>query len=379
MDDKIGFRAELRFFNKVLTIDDLRNGNWVDFGDWANVWWKPLDMLKFDVGEFNGDTLRGKVGNDNWHNYTVGAGDEDAIFQRFRGDIGAMVSLTPIPGLYIGVLVPDFKPCIEATPDMTGSNNSDIDSATRRALRVYEKTQVGVGYELNGIGLVRAQFVGANGGDGARWSLPTNLVDVGAGVTGFSEPRFELAFAFTGMEGLVIDFGVKAYIPISDWVTNEWDESKEEYKKLENTPTVWRGLQFALGAGFNTGALKINARVDALNIAANADYDYQGVTAKYSVGPTINFHLWPSYDLGICELGVDFGLNVKLIDKYELGSASVDVKNDDFQVGFGLWAKKAYGNGSIKGGIAYRLGNANDGNYTYPGVLSIPIIFDYSF
>jgi hypothetical protein len=180
------------------------------------------------------------------------------------------------------------------------------------------------------------------------------------------------------MEGLVIDFGVKAYIPIKDWVTNNWNPAKEEYTKNEDTPTIWRGLQFALGAKFNTGALNIGARVDALNIAANADYDYNSLTFKYNFGPTINFHLWPSYNLGICELGIEFGLNVKLTDKYELGSDSDDVKNNAFRVGGGLWAKKSYGNGSIKGGFALSTGSYGDDG-KYPLVVSIPIIFDYSF
>jgi hypothetical protein len=404
-EDKIGFRAHLDFF---------RGGgaSFFDVGDFLGLWWQPLPQLKFDVGRFNEDILRGKVGDDDWHAYTVGMKGKDAIFTRFKGDAGVLVSIKPMEPLFIGILVPDFAPLAGTVPNYT-SGAEDLNSTgdSNRALRVYERTQVAVGYELSGIGLVRLQFVGANGMGGAGlfnpqvpgFSFRNGLKagdDIavgqviipgsgtpGAGLWNQKAPRFELAFAYTGMENLVIDFGLKFWVPIKDWLTDDWNALDSEYTKTKDV-TYFGGLQVALGAGYTMGAIGINARIDARFLES---YTLEGTAGDGELhnGLDLNFHLWPSYDLGFATVGLDFGLQVLGAITNKDGDVIGEVAgvSDGYtggiRVGFGLWLEKAIGNGSIRGGVAYKVGTKIDdlgpNHKAENGILSIPVLFSYAF
>ncbi|MDR2485908.1 MAG: hypothetical protein LBD55_11020, partial [Treponema sp.] len=346
-------------------------------GDFLGVWVKPVDWLKFDVGRFNEDILRGKIGDDNWHSYTVAMKGKDDIFTRFKGDVGALAGLTPVEGLYIGLLVPSFAQFESNKPDHTsGAPNGNTTGDSNRALRVYERIQIGLGYEIQGIGLARVQVVGANGAkdtNGAEGVDPKTLTFSSTA----QAPRFEAAFAFTGMEGLTVDFGLKFWIPIKDWLdpADTWDEDKDEYVKLEKTGTYFKGLQFALGAQYALGDLGVAARVDAKMLE---NYESDDGNNKYTAPLNLNFHLWPSYNLGFATLGIDFGLEVNGKSKRETPAGSTDGEEDGVRIGFGAWLKKSFGNSSIKGGLAYRAGTEFGGKKEN-GIFTIPIVFDYSF
>jgi hypothetical protein len=376
-EDKIGFRAHLDFF---------RGGgaSVFDVGDFLGLWWQPLQQLKFDVGRFNEDILRGKVGDDDWHAYTVGMKGKDAIFTRFKGDAGVLVSIKPIEGLFIGVHVPDFSPLLGGTPNYT-SGAPDLNGGTgtgdsNRALRVYERTQVAVGYEIGGIGLVRAQFVGANGSgtDFIAVAPPAPSTPPFFG----NAPRIEAAFAYTGMENLVVDFGLKFWIPIGDTVTDTWVEADHEYTMTGAKGTFWNGMQIALGAGYTMGAIGINARID-VGLLKNYKYDNSGLEVNIDYPFWLNFHLWPSYDLGFATIGLDFGLGVNGDTNGEAKANGNSVWKDELKggidVGFGLWIQKDIGNGSIRGGVAYKVATENPENVKQNGILSIPVLFSYAF
>ena len=324
------------------------------------------------MGRFNEDILRGKIGDDNWHSYTVDMQGKDAIFHWFNGDVGALIGLTPVEGLYIGLLVPKFAQFSLTKPELdytSGASDGNSNGDSNRALRVYERIQIGLGYEIQGIGLARAQFVGANGG--------ITSFDFEKRTLSGDAPRFEAAFAFTGVEGLTVDFGLKFWIPIKDWLdpADTWDEAKDEYVKLEKTGTYFKGLQFALGAQYALGDLGIAARVDAKMLE---NYESDDGNIKYTAPLNLNFHLWPSYNLGFATLGIDFGLEVNGKSKLETPAGSTDGEEDGILIGFGAWLKKSFGSSSIKGGLAYRAGTEYDGQ-KQNGIFTIPIVFDYSF
>jgi hypothetical protein len=128
-----------------------------------------------------------------------------------------------------------------------------------------------------------------------------------------------------------------------------------------------------LGAGYTAGALDVKGRVDA-QFAGKAE----GGGYEYNKGLDINVHLWPSYNLGFATAGLDVGFNFigDSTEKKTTDLEEQDVKGG-YRFGVGAWLRKAYGAASIKGGLGLRLGEDNGDKLET--VISVPIIFDYSF
>jgi hypothetical protein len=365
-NEKIGLEVKLQFNNN--------NGFRVAFDDFAEVWVKPIDWLRFDVGRFNNDTLRGKIGDDGWSHYTVTMKTKDEIFTRFQGQSfaapnvhnsgGFLISAAPIEGLFIGAGVPGL-----ISFQNSGTNP---DWVQNRAAYAYQHIQVGVGYEINGVGLARAQYVGAK----------PAVQDFTTVTPAINAPRFEIAFAFTGMEGLVLDLGAKIPFAFSEFNTGWGLEKKEDISVIVVDYATWQApFQISLGAGFATGPIDIQARADA-KFAGTVKPDSGGSASEIRLPFILNVHLWPSYNLGFATVGVDLGLD--FIGKETNGNGDVlyantsSEMNGGVRVGFGAWLKKSFGASSIKGGLAYRVaGEVN--SKKEPGVFSIPIMFEYSF
>jgi hypothetical protein len=152
-------------------------------------WWKPNDLFQFDIGYVRWDVLRGPDIFESFQNpkYT-GSGIDlpDLVFNRFTtadwyigGKPGAVLEITPISNLYIGAAI--------ATGPATDPSNPPY--FVNEIEDVYKNSQYAVGYNIDGIGLVRAGYFGiANNGVG-------NQVIQGA-------------FKLTAVEGLLIDLGV---------------------------------------------------------------------------------------------------------------------------------------------------------------------------
>ncbi|MDR2632116.1 MAG: hypothetical protein LBC51_00645 [Treponema sp.] len=382
----------------------------IGLDDFAEVWWKPISPLKIEAGKFVNDTLRGKIGDDNWNKYTMPMKDADGIFSRFKStnwaggdvsEVGFMLGITPIEPLFIGVSVPSVDQLVSATPDRTKSypyyekeNNTwkAKQTTTGNVLTTYEKIQAGLGFTIENIGLIRAQYVGA--------SYIFDMKTFNAG-TFWQDPlkvrRIEAAFAFTGMQGLVIDLGGKIPLGFKTYEITDFEieSATDPIYTIDNsttpTPTVkvtpgtlaetgrvlieddttyQAPYQISLGAGFTADALDIKGRVDAL-VGGNAKTD----NWEYNLGPQINVHLWPSYNLGFATAGLDVGFN--FIGDSEVKSGTTTTTKGGYQFGIGAWLKKTYGASSIKGGLALSLGEVNEVKQST--VFSIPIIFDYSF
>jgi hypothetical protein len=390
-EGKVGLNFKVQFNN---------NGSFrVAFDDFAEVWWKPIDWLKLDVGRFNIDTLRGKIGDDDWQHYTVKMKSPDEIFTRFQGQSiswtnagnnnnppntlnnsgGFAISLTPIEGLFVGVGVPGL-----ISVDASGADHTDW--IKQKALYAYQYVQAGVGYEIGGIGLARVQYVGAKPSiDFFEEDGTTPKPDYGVDYdgSGIKAQKLEVAFAFTGMEGLVIDLGAKIPFGFKEPTANVgiWDEEPDSNPFFKDI--TWQApFQVSLGAGFKTGAINILARIDT-KFAGSVKYD-GSIPWEYHLPFILNAHLWPSYDLGFATVGVDFGLEFvgKTTDKDGdvIGEVSgvTDGKNGGVRVGFGGWIKKTIGGCSIRGGLAYRLGTEVNSEKEV-AALTVPILFSYSF
>jgi hypothetical protein len=149
----------------------------VGLGDTAKLYVKLFDkMVTISAGKGYFDTLRGKIGGAQSVGLCDGGGEDD-IFARFSISKGLMTELS-VSGLYVGAAFSE--------------------NATTKASYTYRDIQVGAGYTIEGIGLVRAQFIGG-------------YVDTRA---------VQAAFAFTGVQGLTVDAGAKFYLG-GDETTNQ--------------------------------------------------------------------------------------------------------------------------------------------------------------
>jgi len=151
--DNIGFS---------LNVDN--NGGNIGIGDQAKIFAKFNDMVTVQIGKIQGDTLRGKFGDLYGNSDVMGFG-EDGIFQRFLDTTGALVELTPVTGLYVGAALKGSATAVVA---------DDLS----------KNTQVGAGYTIADVGLIRAQMLGAK------------------------DPSYQVAFQLKAVKDLGLDAGV---------------------------------------------------------------------------------------------------------------------------------------------------------------------------
>jgi hypothetical protein len=348
----------------------------------ANFWVKPLgnNWLKFTLGKFNDDTLRGKVGylNSGFEYFTVyHLEDEDQIFSRFSthkpvknhvssdvfGQVGFMLSSAPIKDLYIGLLVDG-----SIYSDNWGGRGSGAS-----AIDVYRYIQAGIGYRI-GAANVRAQYIGGFTGSYSQNDI-NNLYKQKSGEIPIASltyvrdamlekpARVEAACSFSGIPNLFLDLGFKAWLPI------EFPDLNEKYSE---------GYDISLGALFRASPLNISCRIDVMNIGA----DYAGIYKTKGEGGdkpidsmVIDVRLVPTYNFTDIQVGLDLGCR-------RTGESKASGSQDDImtELGFGIFMKASFGNGFIKAGAAYSLAPINsDGNFNGTSVFSIPVILEYSF
>jgi hypothetical protein len=297
-----------------------------------------------------------------------------------------MLGLTPIEPLYIGVSVPSVVQITGNNPDKVtgGYKYYEVDGTSTseektggNAAHTYEKIQVGAGFTIANIGLVRAQYVGASyiravsDYDTGRSKFWTNNLNV---------RRIEAAFAYTGMTGLVVDVGAKIPLAFKTFEVTDYpisSTSNVRAKVIDSDTTFQAPFQVSLGAGYTAGALDVKGRVDAQFAGSRKDDN-----AEYNIGLNINAHLTPSYNLGFATAGLDVGFeflgeNTDKDGKVYNKTATSDGDKGGYRFGVGAWLRKAYGGASIKGGLGLRLGEVDGTKEAL--VFSVPIIFDYSF
>jgi hypothetical protein len=332
-------------------------------GDFANIWAKPLgsDVLKITVGRLIEDTLRGKVDDLN-----AGFGDfvlpggidaEDVIFSRFGthgeakgngGDWGSfLISSQPVEGLFLGLMVPG---------QLWNWGGPTSGTFVQQA---YRYLQVGAGYNIDGIGHIRAQYIGG-------WVGTTDPV------SSYSQKyyeddkraRIEAAFALTKVENLLVDLGVKFGL-------------KEAVK---GDTTYNDGVTIGLGATYNSGDFGIGAHasINGINYYSRV-YDDSNDKNLDSVVTIIR--LVPTYNLGAVTLGLDAAFAFGTAPKDYNGDA-VQFNDRDasgYQFGVGAYVSKDLGSGNFKAGLSYTLPEYIAGKANGSGIFRIPIILQYAF
>jgi len=257
--DQIGFNFD---------VDGNVGTNWgeseLGVAEQLRIWIKPIDMVKISVGQFDVASLRGKFGgqqaaggfgaNDDLTANSVGGhalwvygGDfEDAIFARSRYSHGFAAEITPVEGLTINAGF-NFE---------TAADPTDTDNPAGTVVATLKTAQVQLGYNIEGIGLARVQYVGYNPDDGAHLSE-----DV------------QVAFNLTAVEGLNVDLG--AIIDVSEAKDDLMVALGVSYQVMDALKlTLLFNTQFsdplpiyvALKTSYSLGAISLNLDVDMLTV-----------------------------------------------------------------------------------------------------------------
>jgi hypothetical protein len=327
-----------------------RGANGPSNGDEINIWVKPFgsDILEIKVGQTRDGRFRG-IGSDgsSSQGYIGGPGKNgDAVFHRFDPNAGALFVSQPITGLSL------YAQLKTDAISLTGIN-PELASA-EEAKNVYKKIQAGLAYDIAGIGLARAQWVG-NTMDNIAFATST---DTGVTTWSASNARIEAAFKLTAVENLSLDIGVKLPIPVK-----------------ENEIIYQGNIQVGLAGSFKAGDFGITY---GLYGAFGGSVALDGADNRDKLSPTFDLILVPSfYIAGIdATVGADVGFKIKGESSY----LDVEQNNEETVFGFGGWIERDLGKGSIRTGLAYQLpkyaANGIDGQSAY---LTWPIILTISF
>jgi len=407
-EDRFGFRTDLWFLfsNDGANLWDGTNPNAMEvrLGDHGNIWMRPADWFRLDVGRIFNFSQSGTV-HGHWLSFwSVGMFHGDNIFtSHYSGNIGVLAQFAPpwISGLSVYVFVPhfgmsfrhhardfDWLACGLLSPGGDLLNSDDEASNRLRAARVFERTWLTVGYRISEQMRARVQFVGANPFGTVNWTggAGDDRVDVEPyrWRVGISAPRFEAAFAYTLPGSLVVDVGMRAWLPISNWVTDTWshDVDNPGYIRGGHPGTFWGGLGFGLGVSYLvTEDIRLNFRADG-DMLRSWTGTYRGIDTRITNPTRLSFHLWGTYRLvnGMSVLA-GFGANYVGRNSVDVGGTNPNDgvlewdRSDRLRLGGGVsLAIPLFGHSSVSVGLTYRHGTA-DVRGGEPRTVTVPISF----
>ena len=237
-------------------------------GDRAVLWVKPVDMIKISVGKYDSpdNGLRGDFcyGSWNWlRPYNWGFDGEGLTFDGIWRK-GMMIEADPIEGLHAFVVIP--------------MEDAKADSYYKKAEDTYRNVQIGFGYAIDGVGKLKAQFIGddsyttdaegdrdetkTTGQIGVAFDLNAveNLyVTVGA--------RFGIADKDYRPDYLKMAFTAGASYQVSDAMKFSVDGGYKQYQdKTVGKDGDKKDNEFFVGAGVDYTIM------DGLNLAADVRY-----------------------------------------------------------------------------------------------------------
>ena len=337
-DGRIGFGMDFTSENVDMHADfKLEEGN-AAINDQLKVVVRPIENLSISIGKLQDDTLRGDCCYGSWNwlrpNWLGGmleksykAEDEGLTFSRTIDLKGVAVKATPVEGLVILAGIP-------VAVNGYGDKNIGNDGDARLAETAYKAAKVAFGYTIDGIGQIKAQFLGKGPGS-----------DYGEDDTG----DLEVAFKLSAVENLSAEVGFKMQLK----------DNSDEANKL-----------VALGARYQVNDACAVAASAAVTLYGNSDYD-------------------PSMAFGA---GVDYALDngIGLCADVRVAMPQNDI---DPSIGFMVGASKGFSNGKLSAGfqgvsvaegsgtgLCGSLKPAKDGAYEADGfVWAVPVCFEYWF
>jgi hypothetical protein len=340
---------------------------WYSPAAYAYGWWKPLDILKFQIGRNpDGDY---SVANIVAWGFTAGAGDvinalkannlANAFFDGFGGQ-GVSLAVTPTEGLGIKLWVPVSGDFINPSAKEGHTSGGD-----------YMDFGAQLTYDIAGIGTAAVTY---QGGTGLADKDPlTGLLKAAEGsyahsVTKYGDPGMIYAsFLLTAVENLQVNFGVRYALPISI--------GSKDYPNYDNNGVgtgtkiqINEPIQIGLGAQYDMGDFGVKAALNFSFLGDIANGGKDGDPDKlYDAEPIpyqFNFAVLPYYNLGILKAFLSAGLNLV-----------TDQENSDKQNVYPLtvgwyvnpYIQKSMGSGSFYAGFSLKGTPIVDKEPTYKG------------
>ena len=355
---RMGFSVHGESENVGFNVDLKADGYSVlGINDTAFFWAKPWSFLEVKIGKVQDDTGRGNLcyGMFNWWRMGFGFTGEDLTFTRFGNGgggqaNGAIVKVTPVEGLWI----------------IGAFNLNDSVNNTVEATKVFgNQSQYGVGYNINGVGSVRAQYI-------AR----ANGTDIKGNTIGNS--CAEVAFDLTAVDGLYVTVG--AQIPFAFGAINT-DAESGYYGAPANE------IKIAAGADFKLAAVTLHAIVD-VRLPNTVTDSYvtpiinKSVETKYTRGGRIGVGVGADVDFGnAIGLVADIRFQSAQDKVYEATAAGTTTTTTkvaaDSTLSFLVGLSKGLTNGSIGVGFEGEIQKitTSDSKFNW----AIPVVISASF
>ena len=325
-------------------------------GDDAYLWVKPVDTVKVSVGKFDSPTngLRGDFTYGSWNWLRPGNWAYDGEGLTFDGiwRQGLMVEADPMDGLHAFAVIP-------------------MSSSYKSAEEVYRNSQVGFGYAIEGVGKLKAQFIG-------DYSYTTKE-DTGKKDKDKTTGQIGVAFDLTSVENLYVTVGARFGIADKDY--------RPDYLKMAFTAgasyQVSETMKFSVDGGylqyqddctlrndevvdnvFFVGAGVDYVIMDGLSLAA--DVRYMSNAKGVNVTDADALSKWKGYGKEYDEGAISFlvGVNKSVGSNGSIGIGFQGATNN-----CGLVTNDGSG---IVGGKSYTAGEAgNDDNDNF--VWAIPV------
>jgi hypothetical protein len=309
----------------------------IEDGDEANLWVKPLDIVKVSYGYYDNNTLRGDMcyGSWNWLRPTSSwlAEDEGLLMSGLTGKAkGLLGEITPTEELYIQLFAP-------------------IASETK-ADATYKQIRAGFAYTIPGTAKIKAQYIGKGAGS-------TSEEDV----IEFKNKKGEVVKGKNAIAAAMADGGSATPVKTkkSDGNSNCDIEAEVDVLAVEN---------LFLGVGFRYDSRKDgkenNAGEENMKIALGASYKVNDQLKVSASGAFFTFYGEKIDSRFQAGAGVDYdlgdGLGVNADFRY-LSKAGVDGKKADNtdSIAFSAGVTKGVSsNGMI--GVAFQ-GQTNSGDF----------------
>ena len=223
-------------------------------GDDAYLWVKPVDTVKVSVGKFDSPTngLRGDFCYGSWNWLRPGNWAYDGEGLTFDGiwRSGMMLEADPIEGLHAFAVIP-------------------MSSSYKSAEDTYRNIQVGFGYAIEGVGKLKAQFIG-------DYSYTTKKDD-GKKDEDATTGQIGVAFDITAIENLYVTVGARFGIADKDVVVIARPDDPN-YLKMAFTAgasyQVSETMKFSVDGGYKQFQNKFNADDDSVFfVGAGVDFN----------------------------------------------------------------------------------------------------------